>query len=61
MINIAYADVSELDLSESYDLLPETRKKKVDNFKCPTMSPVMFVFVPSVHPEIIQKYLSDLL
>ena len=33
MINIAYADVSELDLSESYDLLPETRKKKVDNFR----------------------------
>lgn len=33
MINVAYADVSELDLSESYDLLPETRKKKVDNFR----------------------------
>lgn len=33
MIKVAYADVSELDLSESYDLLPETRKKKVDNFR----------------------------
>ena len=33
MIKVAYADVSDLNLSESYDLLPKARKEKVDNFR----------------------------
>ncbi len=33
MIKVAYMDVSNLDLSESYELLPESRKRKVDNFR----------------------------
>ncbi len=33
MIKVAYMDVSNLDLSKSYELLPESRKCKVDNFR----------------------------
>ena len=33
MIKIAYSDVSDLDLSQVYNLLPESRKEKVNNFK----------------------------
>ncbi len=33
MIKVAYSNVDNLNLSESYKLLPENRKKKVDNFR----------------------------
>ena len=33
MIKVAYANVDDLDLSEAYKLLPESRKKKVNNFR----------------------------
>ncbi len=33
MIKLAYCDVSDLNLANSYKLLPESRKEKVDNFK----------------------------
>lgn len=33
MIKLAYCNVEDLDLSRAYSLLPETRRKKVDNFR----------------------------
>jgi 4'-phosphopantetheinyl transferase len=33
MIKVAYCDVSNLNLAEVYESLPENRKKKVDNFR----------------------------
>ena len=33
MIKLAYANVGNLNLSEAYKLLPESRKKKFDNFR----------------------------
>ena len=33
MIKLAYANVGNLNLSAAYKLLPESRKKKVDNFR----------------------------
>ena len=33
MIKLAYVDVSDLNLSKSYNLLPKIRKVKVDNFR----------------------------
>ena len=33
MIKLAYCDISNLDLSKAYGLLPENRKNKVDYFR----------------------------
>ena len=33
MIKVAYANVDDLNLSEAYKLLPESRKKKIDSFR----------------------------
>ena len=33
MIKVAYANVDDLNLSEAYELLPKSRKEKVDNFR----------------------------
>lgn len=33
MIKLAYCNVDDLDLAKAYELLPKTRKQKVDNFK----------------------------
>ena len=33
MINVAYCDISNLDLDKSYNLLSKSRKEKVDNFR----------------------------
>ena len=33
MIRIAYSDVSDLDLVKGYELVTDSRKEKIDNFR----------------------------